>query len=143
MLALLTNRLALTAIGGLGVVAAILFLLFWMGSEAGKKAAERRVAELTEEIDDPKTGWRAKLSRCEASVDNLTVALERQNAAVSQLEAESEERTRRANAAIAAAQKQVGVYKRRAEIIANAIPSGDLCQSAQSLIVKTLREDRP
>lgn len=112
------------------------------GVAHARKQAERQVIKLRAEIEDPRDGWRVKLTRCEASVDELTGSLETQNAAVDQLKADADERTRRANAAIQAARQQASGLKARIARLEQAKPSGDMCVAARDLIVSTLSEDR-
>jgi hypothetical protein len=73
----------------------------------------------------------------------LTASLEAQNAAVDALKAESDERTRRANAAIRKANDQAKGLRAKIARLERSKPSGDVCESARSLIIDTLREDRP
>lgn len=125
------------------VGATLFFSVKLAGAVHARKVAEREANQLHAEIDDPKVGWRAKLSRCETSVDDLTRSLEDQNKAVQQLKDESDQRTRRANAAIAEARRQArGLQARVMTLQAKTPASGDLCASARQLIVETLSEDR-
>lgn len=104
----------------------------------GRKLAERTADKLMSELGVC-TGNLAQATQDIAERDERIKA---QNRAVAALKAESDARTERANAAIAAARQQAQAFKAKAERIAAAKPSGDVCTSARSLIVDTLKEDR-
>lgn len=134
MQARMSVLLALAAVS----IIAVAFTWKLVITDHHRKAAERSVDRLTDELGVC-TGNLAQATQDIAQRDAL---IEGQNRAVAALKAESDARTQRANAAIAAARQQARTYKARAERIAAARPSGDVCTSARSLIVETLSEDR-
>lgn len=103
-----------------------------------RRAAERSVDKLTDELGVC-TG---NLAQATQDIADRDAQIDRQNRAVADLKAESDARLERANAAITAARQQARTYRARAERIAAARPSGDVCVAARSLIVETLGEDR-
>lgn len=110
----------------------------WGVADRGWKKAEARAERLDENLQ--RVG--RDLAACQAGIDRLTTSLEAQNAAVDALKAESDERTKRANAAIRRAQEQARGLRARIARLEQSKPSGDVCESARSLIIDTLREDR-
>ena len=126
-------------LAGLAVAVIALPPTFKWATTAGElKKSERKVEKLGGDLKVAKSD----LIACQANVDTLTFSLERQNAAVDQLKADSDARTKRANAAIARAQEQARGYRAKIHRLESAKPSGDVCTSARSLIVETLRADR-
>lgn len=103
-----------------------------------RKTAERSVEKLTGALNVC-TG---NLAQATQDIAQRDAQIETQNRAVAALKADSDARLKRADAAISAARQQARTYKARAERIAAARPSGDVCTSARSLIVETLSEDR-
>lgn len=142
VLAFLTNRFVLAVGSGLALLAAVTMLFFWMGEKAAKRTAEAQAAELHKAIEEPVKGWRARLGTCEASLTNVTTSLERQNAAVEQMQVDGDALKRRADAAVAAAQGRAKAFQAKAEQIARAKPTGEVCASARTLIVDVLAEER-
>lgn len=128
-------RLIGAALALLVVVGIFAGLFFW-GRAEGVKADAKRSAPII-------SGLQSDLKLCNANVDTLTVSLERQNSAVDQLRAESDERTRRAQEAIRQAQVQAETYRAKADRLARATPGPDMCASARDLIITSLQEDRP
>ncbi len=116
------------------------FLIWkWSAAADGRKKAEAQVDQLTVSLEQ----CNANLVIEQGNTKRLDAALKQQNAAVIQLKAEGDERTRRANAAIRKAQEQARVYQRRIARLEAATPvSDDLCVSARSLIIDALKEDR-
>ncbi len=110
----------------------------WAVTSGKLHKAEQQI----ERISDKLANTEASLKSCTATRKNLTDALEVQNAAVLQLQAESDAATKRANDAIRKARAQRAVYERKIAKLQAARPSGDVCVAARSLIVETLSEDR-
>lgn len=123
------------------VLMAVSGCLIWKWGVADRawRKAEAKVARL----DDSLQVARRDLAICAGSIDRLTASLEAQNALVDALRAEGDARTRRANAAIRRANEQARGLRARIDRLERARPSGELCESARSLIVEALREDRP
>jgi hydroxypyruvate isomerase len=126
-------------IAGLVLIAVSGFLIAkWSGADHRAKVEGKRA----DRAEANAAGLETKLSVCNANLDVLTVALEGQNQAIDRLKSEGEERTRRANAAVQRAQEQARGLQRKISRLENAKPSGDVCTSARSLIVETLRGER-
>lgn len=130
----LDRRLVAAVLALLVLVAALAGIYLW-GRHAGVAAEEKRTAPVLKKLNDD-------LGACHTNVDRLTESLEQQNAAVDALREEGEERTRRADAAIRAAQRQAADYKAKADRLARARPGPDMCASARYLIIDSLSEDR-
>lgn len=128
-------RLIGGALALLVVVGILAGLVLW-GRDMGIKHDAKRTDPIIKQLGDD-------LKLCTANVDTLTSSLERQNSAVDQLRAESDERTRRAKEAIRQAQVQAETYRAKADRLARATPGPDVCSSARELIVTSLQEDRP
>ena len=126
--------LALTAVAVLAIPPT-----FKWASTAGKlRKAEAQAAAQ----NDVLARTRGELTACQGDADRLTAALETQNAAIDAMKAESDARTTRANAAIRRAQEQNRALQGKIVRLERARATDDVCMSAQSLIVETLREDR-
>lgn len=127
---LLAGLVLLTVSGGL--------IWKWGVADHARKRAEARAIRLDGSLAETRTA----LAACHASVDELTRSLEMQNAAVDALKADSDERTRRASAALKRAQEQTRGLRAQVVRLERARPYGDVCTSARTLIVETLREER-
>lgn len=73
---------------GAGIVAATLgFLLFMSNME--KASLNEQKAELTDRIENPRTGYVARLAQANANVVELRTSIERQNTVIRQREGEA------------------------------------------------------
>lgn len=117
------------------LIVAVVCGLYFAGRSAGIKHDAKRSAPIIASL-------KLDVASCHANVDTLTLTLERQNAAVEAIAAESAERTRRAEAAIRTAQEQARGLKTQIARLERAKPSGEVCEAARELIVDTLSEDR-
>jgi hypothetical protein len=99
IISLLTSKLA-GPIATAGCVVLTIALVFAM---IGSKGHERRANRLAAEIDNPATGWRARLSTCQTNAITLNEAIGRQNAAVEALRLAGVARTAAADKAVQAA----------------------------------------
>lgn len=93
-------------------------------------------------LDKANSSLKSDLATCNANVDDLSTSLEIQNKAVDALKAESDARTKRAQAAITEAQKQARGFKAKIAKLEAAKPMPDQCVSARNLIIQTLSESR-
>lgn len=129
-LAILTSRLA----GPIASTLALVLTLFLVATCTQKAALDRRVDTLTAQIDDPKTGWRARLSQCKDNVTVLDAAVAGQNASIAAMKAESDAASARAAEAVKAAQVASTKARRDAVAIMARRPTGDVCESALALL---------
>lgn len=133
-MASLEARVVVAAVCGIVCIAS-LGAIYAGGVSAGVKRDAKRSAPIIADLD-------GRLSLCQADVDRLTGALEGQNAMVDALKLEGDERTRRANEAIRAAETRARGYQQRIARLEQVKPTGDACMAARSLIVQSLKEDR-
>ena len=120
----------IAAIGGVLVIIACV-----MAHGAGVKAQRKAHAPVIADLQ-------TNLAQCRSTVATQGAALETQNAAIDQLEAEGQARAKAADVALRQAKRDADRYRRRAAQIAAAKPTGDQCVAARDLIVTTLKEDR-
>jgi hypothetical protein len=98
-------------------------------------------AALAKSIDDPTTGFRARLAQTAANFNTCTAKLGEQNAAVDRLGAESVRLTQLASAAIASARVNgVKLATTAAAILAKKPPAKDFCPAADALILESLHK---
>jgi septal ring factor EnvC (AmiA/AmiB activator) len=123
----LTRAYLLAIAGGVSaLVLAVCPIASWSAGKAQKARAER--AEQTLEVRT------TELATCRTSLVNVTTSLERQNAAVAALQAETDAIEARAARAIAAAEKKAERAEVRAKRILAAKPSStDQCKAAEAL----------
>jgi hypothetical protein len=131
---LLTSRLAGPIASGVSLLLAILLLSTCTAKAANDKVLNHRITELTHEIDAPNTGWRARLTICQANEANLQAGIATQNASIAALKQQADAASARATAAVKAAQARSADARRDAAAIMAKRPSGDLCASALNLL---------
>ncbi|OGT54671.1 MAG: hypothetical protein A3E01_09985 [Gammaproteobacteria bacterium RIFCSPHIGHO2_12_FULL_63_22] len=102
---------------------------------------ERQVTELHQQIDDPATGWRARLSTCQTNGVTLTEAIGRQNTAVEEMQRNADAIAASARAAVAAVRAEgTKAASAATNILSRPRPAaGDECRAAFDL----LRERAP
>ena len=135
MLALITGPLG-RWIGGLLIVGALLFGIHHHGDTQG---AARERAKADRAINDPVTGWKARLGQCQANVAEQGRAIDAQNAAVGAWKAESLRRSAEAAKAVQQAQRATVAANQRAGAILAAKPGAEQCASAEALIMESIR----
>lgn len=111
--------------GAIGASAAALVIGVALGvTTIQKNNAVKRADGLAQQIDDPITGYRARLSSCEANVDLLDGEIAKQNDAIERVGAESAARVAQAQAGLAAARRDAADARYRAERLAGATING-------------------
>jgi uncharacterized membrane protein len=119
----LTSKLAGPIAGAL----ALLFLVFGLVQWSEKKGVEHRVDTLQAQIDNPTTGWRAKLGTCSTNVDRLDAALTSQSAATEAQRAASDRAIAAATKDVAAAQKGQAVADAKVKKLLAPAVGADAC----------------
>jgi len=133
-----------TRLGG-GIAAAIAaVLVLGLGVQTARLAgAHGDVAKLTDRIENPRTGYIAKLSTCQGNVAGLESAVKAQNNAVAAMGAESARKMDAASIAVTAAIQGRASAEGRAAKLLRAPPAGiDACarmQAADSAVLETLQ----
>jgi hypothetical protein len=102
-----------------------------MGEEKQLKRDQPVIAKLNTDLAD-----------CKATLVQQSSAMQAQNAAITQLGVEAQQRADAADAAIRKAQDEARVYRARAAAIAKRRSGPDQCSSAKDLIVEVLSEER-
>jgi hypothetical protein len=128
-------------LGGAIAAAVVAVLTIGLGVQTVRLgAAHREVAKLADRIENPGTGYIAKLSACRGDVDRLTGEIARQNEAVTALKTEGDRRAAKAAAALSeAARGRASAEARAAKLLKNP-PSGiDACARAMSAF-ETVKE---
>lgn len=99
------------------------------------------VAELTDRIENPETGYIARLATCHANVTTLRGSIDEQNAAIDGLKRESAARTAEAEAELAKARTAISAAERRAGTIlaSRRLPNETSCAHASRLIDEATR----
>lgn len=127
-----------TLIAGAASLLAVVFigLSVWLGLSAG--IAQRERDRLHAEINTPQTGYRDRLSACQASRANLEAQVESQSRAVDALRTEGEARTAAARQAVAAAEQRRRAAEVRIRSLLNEQPrAGEgVCEAADRLILE-------
>lgn len=134
-LSLLTSKLTGPIATAACVVLAVLLLLCKC-ENAGLTSDNDK---LTKSINDPVTGWAAKLNTCQGSVASLQAGIDGQNHAVDALAVESNRRTSLANKMVAAAREDALQAQIKAGGILAAKSTNEPCSDALALIRETVR----
>lgn len=112
MTAWLQGNLWKAATGAAGVVVlALAFLLATSYMENRSLANQRN--KLSQQINDPKTGYIAKLAQAQSNVVILTMALDEQNKKIEKLGAEHRARVAEAERRLKEAQRQTIIMERK------------------------------
>lgn len=129
-------RTTLLAAIGCGASAVLLALSLWLGFTG--HAQKVRANGLDAEINAPVTGYRDRLSACQASRANLEATVEAQNRAVETIATEAQERQREAQRAIDAAKAQQRASDARVRSLLRQQPSAGetACQAADRIILE-------
>ena len=127
-----TSRLT----GPIATVLLILALTFAVGQCSDKQKAQRQLAK----AEKARAVAVRDLGTCRTNVETLKGSLDRQNAAVNALKAESDARQRASAKAVKDARAVAESHRRSATAILAAKPEGDdLCKAADLLIIGSLR----
>lgn len=139
---LLPSRLTIAAVLGCIVFAA---LSIWLGWTAGVAEHDRRQAQaqadsLDGQINDPTTGYVARLTQCRSGIADATASLDRQSRAIETLRAAGQAAAERAARQVQAAQAQAGAAERRAQAVLQAqLREGEApCEAAFRLHQETI-----
>lgn len=91
-------------------------------ANAALDRAEARVVELDRQIQEPVTGYIARLATCRSSLGSMEAGVKTQNAAIEGLRQRALESEARAEAAVRGAQAQARATERRAQAVLQARP---------------------
>lgn len=131
-------------LGG-GIAAAVVAtLVLGLGVQTARLAgAHRDVTKLTDRIENPSTGYIAKLSTCQGNVAGLESAVKAQNSAVAAIGAESARKMDIASVAVTAAIQGRASAEGRAAKLLRSRPAGlDACarmQAADNAVLEALQ----
>ena len=132
LLAFLTSRIGLGLFAGVFLIAAV--ALGWSAGVANRDAKRltRENATLDSTLNDPTTGYVARLTQCRSSLAGAELSINTQNEAIDRLRRESEETTARAQASVRAAQDRARAAERKTQSILQARPrAGEgVCEAA-------------
>lgn len=118
---------------------AVLALLAGVHHHGVTQGAAREKAKADRAINDPVTGWRARLNQCQANVKTLDGAVKAQNAAVAAWKAESAQRSEAAAKAVTEARKATVAANQRIGALMAAKSGADQCKSAEALIMESVK----
>ena len=141
LLAFLTSRIGLGLIAGVFLISAI--TLGWSAGVANrdKAQAERQVAKLDDQINNPVTGYIPRLTQCQSNLAGAEISINTQNEAIRRLQVESEQATARSQASIRAAQDRARAAERKTQSILQQHPrDGEpVCEAAWRLHSENLQ----
>lgn len=112
--------------------AAVVCATGWGVTTLQKRSAEKLVAELRDDVENPVSGYVVRLASCQGNLMAMNVALDSQNTAIEQLHKDSDARIAQAEAGLAAAQRSAADARYRAERLAGAQISGNtVCERVE------------
>lgn len=118
-----TSKVGMAVIA-VALIAAGLFALYNTGFVAGRKAGR---AEVQATIDQPVTGWKARLATCQGNTVVLQGALASQNDRIDSLGRDSAARLAEAEKGLAAAQRGQAAAEARVAKIMKPLVGADTC----------------
>lgn len=127
------------AVIALVLIAVGLLALYNAGFVSGRKAGR---AEVTATIEQPVTGWKARLSTCQESSDVLLGSIDTQNAAIEALRKDGEVRLAEADKALTKAQKGQAAAEAKVAKIMKPLVGVDTCMrviEADERLMESLR----
>jgi len=134
IVSLFTSRLAGPIASVVALVLALALAASLLTASATEKSLRKQIDDLQRSIDNPATGWRARLSQCQHNVGVATASLATQNAAVATLKAANAAATAKAESNAAAARAASAGAQAAVNSILNQKPGADHCASALALI---------
>jgi hypothetical protein len=134
MLSFLTKPLAGVIASATAAALALALTFVWASGKAAEHALKARIAVLERSIDDPKTGWRARLGQCRDNGAALQASIDDQNGRIEAWKQAAADAQRRAAAETATARIATTQAQKSAATILTAQPRGDRCGSALDLI---------
>ena len=123
----------------IGVALAVVALLVGVHHHGDSQGAAREKAKAERAVNDPVTGWRARLNQCQTNVKTLDAAVTAQNGAVAAFKADSLRRSAEAAKALTQARKATVAANQRIGALMAAKPGADQCKSAEALIMESVR----
>jgi len=141
LLAFLTSRIGLGLLAGVLLIAAV--TASWTAGVANRDRvqAQAQAAKLDNDINNPDTGYVARLTQCRSSLAGAEISINTQNEAIDRLKRESEETTARAQASVRVAQDRARAAERKTQTILQERPrAGEtVCEAAWRLHSENLQ----
>jgi hypothetical protein len=125
---------------GAGLLLAALFVTLIGGTVDGlvlrweKSALQSQVDGLQDQINNPKTGWRAQLTTCQGNEASLNGALGKVSDSFTAWRQADAVRQAQIDAALAGLGKDAATARTAADKILALQPKGDICQAALGLL---------
>ena len=122
------------------VIAVGLLALYNAGFASGRKAGR---AEVTATIEQPITGWKARLATCQESSDVLLGSIDTQNAAIEALRKDGDARLAEADKALTRAQNGRAAAEAKVAAIMKPLVAVDSCARVYEADQRLLESLKP